>query len=267
MEMKEEIMKIEPRGKKIVAYCKQIEQQENVKILFAIESGSRLWRMESPDSDYDVRFVFVQPLKNYISLSNAKATDKVINVTFENGLIDISGFDIFKYCTLLMKSNPSIIEWFQSDIIYYGDKPQALQKLALTQFSPKALFYHYRSMCKQNYEKYLVSKKEVTYKKYLYAMRGLVNAKYVQKTGNLPPISFKEGITCSQGIIPVEITESLLHIIKLKQQAKEKEIIKNIIIYDTYIEQFLWEEGKDLPERNISEEKINKELQKIVLSE
>jgi uncharacterized protein len=76
-----------------------------------IESGSRLWRMSSKDSDYDVRFVFVQPLNAYISLGNSKATEKVINRTYENKMIDLSGFDIFKFCKLLAKSNPSMIEW------------------------------------------------------------------------------------------------------------------------------------------------------------
>ncbi len=98
-------------------------------------------------------------------------------------------------------------------------------------------------------------------------MRGLFNAKYVQKKGNLPSINFKDCVENSQDIIPLEIKESLLYIIKLKQQKKEKEIVKNIVIYDDYIGQFLQEEGRDLPERKISEDKINKELQKIVLGE
>ncbi len=42
---------------KIDAELSSIEAKENVKILYAVESGSRAWGVESPDSDYDVRFI------------------------------------------------------------------------------------------------------------------------------------------------------------------------------------------------------------------
>lgn len=250
---------------KIISYCKQIEKDRQVKILFAVESGSRLWRMSSKDSDYDVRFVFVQPIENYLSVKNDITTNAVISCTFEHGLIDMSGFDIFKYCKLLLKSNPSVIEWIQSDILYYGKKPANLQKIALREFNPTALYYHYKSMCKYNYQKYLASKQEVTYKKYLYAMRGLVNAKYVQKTGELPPIHFPEGLEKSKRIISLKIVKELQETIQLKMSGQEKEIIRNNLLYDDYIEAFLKQENRKVPIRTIDEEKINKALQKLVL--
>ncbi len=253
---------------KIISYCQQIEEEHKVKILFAVESGSRLWRMSSKDSDYDVRFVFVQPVENYLSVKNDVATNLVVNRTFEDGLIDISGFDIFKYCKLLLKSNPSVIEWMQSDILYYGKKPTDLQKIALKEFNPTALYYHYKSMCRYNYGKYLASKQEVTYKKYLYAMRGLVNAKYVQKTGKLPPIRFPEGLEkcLDDDIIPLQIARELQETMRLKMEGKEKEIIKNNPLYDNYIEAFLKQENEAAPIRTIDEKKINKALLKSVLN-
>ncbi len=250
---------------KIIDYCQQIEKEENCRIIFAVESGSRLWRMSSKDSDYDIRFVFVQPVKNYLSVKNETTTNLVINRTFEQGMIDISGFDIFKYCKLLLKSNPSVIEWLQSDILYYGKKPTELETIALTEFNPTALYYHYKSMCQYNYEIYLACKQGVTYKKYLYAMRGLVNAKYVQTTGGLPPIHFPEGLEKSKNIIPPKIIRELQETIRLKMEGNEKEIIKNNPLYDDYIEDFLKQENEKVPIRTIDEEKINKALQKLVL--
>src|SRR3989338_3700391 len=168
--------------KKIIA---SIEKEKKIKILFAIEAGSRVWRMDSKDSDYDVRFVFARPLEEYIRID---PSDDVIMAHFdkegnkmgqEGCYIDVSGFDVFKYSRMLNSSNPTAIEWLQSDISYYGEKPKAWINYATKQFKPISLYFHYKSMCRQNYVKYLKSGNEVTYKKYLYAMRGLVNSKHV----------------------------------------------------------------------------------------
>lgn len=250
---------------KIVSYLKKIEKEENIKILFAVESGSRLWRFSSKDSDYDIRFVFVQPIEKYLSVRNELQTDLVINHNFENGLIDLSGFDLFKFCKLLLKSNPSVIEWMQADIVYYGLKPKKLQRIALTEFDPAALYYHYKSMCRFNYGKYLASKQEVTYKKYLYALRGAINAQYVLNRRKLPPIDFLKCLDQSKGFVPVEIIGKLKEIIHLKKLGIESQIIQNIPLYDQYIEKFLNDETNFFSKKLISEDKINKEIHKILL--
>lgn len=251
--------------KEIIKRCKEIEREKGIKILFAVESGSRLWRISSKDSDYDVRFVFVQPLENYLSLDQEKAVELVINQNFSERVIDMSGFDLFKFCRLLLKSNPSIIEWLQSDIIYYGKKPRQLVQIGTSQFSPLALYHHYKSMCRQNYEKYLSSKKLVTYKKYLYAMRGLINAKYVEATGELPPISFPECLDLCDNFIPKSIINELRDTIYLKREGKEKEIVKNNVKYDSYIEKFLAEKPSDFFDRVPDKEEINETMRKLLL--
>ena len=45
---------------KIQEQLRRIEEAENIKILLAVESGSRAWRFASPDSDYDVRFIYIR---------------------------------------------------------------------------------------------------------------------------------------------------------------------------------------------------------------
>ncbi len=42
----------------ILEKLKYIEEENNVKILYAVESGSRGWGFASRDSDYDVRFIY-----------------------------------------------------------------------------------------------------------------------------------------------------------------------------------------------------------------
>ena len=52
----------------IPAKLREIEAREHVRILHCVESGSRAWGFASPDSDYDVRFVYVRPLEHYLRL-------------------------------------------------------------------------------------------------------------------------------------------------------------------------------------------------------
>jgi len=49
-----------------------LEKEKGIRILFAIENGSRAWKMSSKDSDYDVRFIYVQPLDWYLSVEEKK---------------------------------------------------------------------------------------------------------------------------------------------------------------------------------------------------
>ena len=46
----------------------QIERDYDVRVLFAAETGSRAWGFSSPDSDWDIRFVYVHPLDWYLKV-------------------------------------------------------------------------------------------------------------------------------------------------------------------------------------------------------
>ena len=94
-------------------------------------------------------------------------------------------------------------------------------------------------MCKQNYLKYLKSGNDVTYKKYLYAMRGLINAEWILYKSNIPPVDFNDTLNSSLNFVPKNIISELKEIIKLKKEGKENEIIRNIVKIDNYIENFL----------------------------
>ncbi len=256
---------------KIRDICKNIETENNIKILFAVENGSRAWRMDSKNSDFDVRFVFVRPLQEYIQINKPV---EVIGVTLnkegkpslpKGAFIDISGFDIFKYVKLLSVSNPTTIEWLMSDIVYYGKQNEIFKKFAIEHFNPKSLYLHYKSLCRNNYLKYIKPENKVTYKKYLYAYRGLVNAYWVAHKQTVPPIIFAEAIKNMKEIIPLSATNKLLEIIDLKSQGKEGDIIKNIVDLDKPIETFLEDDSETPPERLPSAlGELNEELRKLV---
>ena len=259
---------------KIKELLQSLEKEKNIRILFAVENGSRAWRMHSTDSDYDVRFVYVRPLKDYIQINTPK---DVITTSFDKeGLpcpqqgcfIDMAGFDVFKYVTLLSRSNPTAIEWLMSDIVYYGEQNKVFKKFAKEQFNPVSLYHHYKSMCKNNYLKYIKSGHHLTYKKYLYAFRGLVNAEYVFLTGKVPPIIFKEAMNMVFNKIPEGIYYKLDEIIRLKRLGLENDIVINREgNLEIYIEHFLEREVKMLNKKlKGSLDVLNEELKRIILN-
>ena len=92
----------------------EIEAANQVKILYAVESGSRAWGFASPDSDYDVRYVFIRPMEDYLRID--PLPDHIDGPLDE--VQDYSGWDVKKALGLLGKSNPSLLEWLHSPIVY-----------------------------------------------------------------------------------------------------------------------------------------------------
>ena len=137
----------------------EIEKKEGVKVIFAVEAGSRAWGIQSKDSDYDIRFIFSSPLKRYLKINKPseiiqKAFDKEGDPhSIEGGFIDMFGMDLYKFTKLLSASNPSAIEWLISTLLYKGKKPEGFVKFAREFFNPTSLYYHYKSMAKQNFLK------------------------------------------------------------------------------------------------------------------
>ena len=224
---------------KIKKILENIEKENGIKILFAVENGSRSWGMASKDSDYDVRFVFSRPVGNYISLSKEKevitaAFDENLNeCPVQGSLIDISGFDIFKYLKLLYSSNPTTLEWLNSQIVYLGDNNVPLREYMNENFSQTRLFKHYFSLFKNNYE-FIENGKMITYKKYLYSMRGILNAEYVYNFDKLPPLDLRKTTDEVQKLIPEEVYSKLQEVLEIKSKGLERETILRIPVFDEF---------------------------------
>ena len=123
----------------ILEKLRQTEQRENVKILLAVESGSRAWGFASPDSDYDVRFIYARPVSDYLRLEE---TRDVIELPIDDEL-DINGWDLRKTLRLIYKSNPTVFEWLNSPIVYLkSDFAAEINTAAKDYFSVKKALYH-----------------------------------------------------------------------------------------------------------------------------
>ena len=256
---------------KIQNLLQQIEKDNNIKIIFAIENGSRSWGMASKDSDYDVRFVFYRSVKKYISLSPEKdvitaAYDKDLQpCDVQDSLIDISGFDIFKYLKLLLASNPTTIEWLNSPIIYYGDNNLPLCEYMKNNFNQEKLFKHYFSLFRKNYWEFIQQSKSITYKKYLYSMRGLLNAKYVYVYDKIPPLDLRQTVRELDNIIPSEVYNKIQEVIKIKSQGLERDVILRIPEFDAYFNIELQKEYNNFNPRKPDVKVFNDYLQKKVI--
>lgn len=165
------------------------EQEHGVRILYACESGSRAWGFASADSDYDVRFVYVRPRDWYLSVNVENRRD-VIEYPIVDDL-DINGWDIRKALTLFRKSNPPLLEWLASPIIYREHHPlvDELRQMASVYHSPVAMAYHYLSMARNNHREFLQGE-SVILQKYLYVLRPLLAIRWIESQSSPPPVEF-----------------------------------------------------------------------------
>ena len=132
---------------KILHKLQQIEHEKGVTLLYAVESGSRAWGFASPDSDYDIRFIYRHDLNYYLSLW--KQPDVIEFMTEDD--LDGSGWDLRKTVQLLAKSNAPLLEWLYSPVVYYENEAFATQMRALAKdcFSPIACLHHYLGTTKK----------------------------------------------------------------------------------------------------------------------
>lgn len=225
-------------SEEIVARIKEklneIEQKENIRIIHCIESGSRAWGFASPDSDYDVRFIYVRPVKDYLRLEK---TRDVIEWELDD-VYDINGWDIKKALELLHKSNPTLFEWNGSPVVYRTTSEWETVRTVINDcFMSKAGVYHYLSTARHNYKAYLTSS-EVKLKKYFYVLRPILAAKWIIDRGTPPPMLFSE-------LMDTELDESIRpeveKLLELKMQTPEIGKGKRIEKLHDYIDKELEE--------------------------
>lgn len=228
----------------------EIEKKEHVKIIYAIESGSRAWGFESVDSDFDVRFIYVRKKEDYLCLDDRS---DVIELPIDE-VFDISGWDIKKALKLLYKSNPSLLEWFASPIVYKETKEVSyIREVIPFYFSQKKLYCHYKRMAKTHLK--YVNKEMIPVKKYLYILRCILSSQYILHNKKQPPIEIDKLI---QYELPNELREDMNRLLMIKKNSNEKQYVNHISSLDEFIINNL--EEKDMPfieDRDVSWDRLN----------
>ena len=176
-------------------HLRRIAQENNIRILYACETGSRGWGFASPDSDYDVRFIYVHPLDQYLSVDEPKTT---LGSIFEDGgeVLDFNAWELRKTLHHLRKSNATPFEWLQSPILYQqeGRFREELWALAPDFFDARATVHHYLGIC-HNSIKTGIADGHINIKKYFYILRPLLAAKWAVERQTIPPMEFRPLLT------------------------------------------------------------------------
>lgn len=166
-----------------------IEAEEQVRVLFAVESGSRAWGFASTDSDFDVRLIYIHRPEWYLSIDTDERRDVIEKMLPDD--IDLSGWDIRKASRLFAKSNPPLLEWLDSPIVYRDDPlfTSALRGLLPAYYSPAACMHHYLRMARNDTSAYLRGPL-VRWKKYFYVLRPLLACRWIEQDRGPVPMLF-----------------------------------------------------------------------------
>jgi uncharacterized protein len=218
----------------IQQHLQRIAAENGFRILYATETGSRGWGFASPDSDFDIRFIFVYPREHYLRISEPQDQ---WNLIFEDGgeVLDFNAWELRKTLRLLRNSNASPFEWLQSPIQYHevDDFRRQLWELAQPFHSPRAAVYHYLGIC-HNSLKTGIEGHQINIKKYFYVLRPLFAAMWAADRQSVPPMQFAPLLEQLNAGHPVRVRVEALW--REKEQAKEGQMIDLIPELQTFIE-------------------------------
>lgn len=231
-----------------------IEAEDGVRVLMAIESGSRAWGFPSPDSDYDIRFLYVRPRDWYLRLRPGR---DVIERPIADE-IDLNGWDVRKALGLLLKSNAVVSEWIESPIRYRPDDPFVVKLAVLADdlLNPRALAYHYAKSGKTAADRWLDGDGEVPVKKYFYALRPALAIRAIRfDPSRRPPMNLHALIAASA--LPAGLVEQIDLLVQAKARTNERANGARLPEIDALIRDELGRAG-DLPVRKLRDRFVDR---------
>ncbi|MDG4658064.1 nucleotidyltransferase domain-containing protein [Ectobacillus antri] len=221
----------------LIETLQRIEREYDVKILFACESGSRAWGFPSQDSDYDVRFIYVHKKEAYLTIDPIGVGSKrdVIELPINN-MLDVSGWELTKALRLFRKSNPPLLEWLRSGIVYYEaySTIEKMKTISKEVFAPTSCLYHYLNMASKNFREFLQGDK-VKIKKYFYVLRPVLASRWIEQFNEFPPLEFQ---TLLQTVVPEgELRQEIHTLLQRKMAGEEFDLEPKITVIHDFLEE------------------------------
>lgn len=246
--------------KEIKEQLSLLENSRGIKVLLAVESGSRAWGFPSPDSDFDVRIIYHKPQSWYLNINTPKDTIDY----FHGELLDISGWDLRKTLRLLSKSNATPAEWVQSPIVYQviGGFQEQLLDYVKAYFNPSHTLNHYRGIALNSYRS-ISDEKQIKLKKLFYVLRPILAARWIIKYQSVPPMAIAPLL---EELDHQEIASRISSLIELKATVDEGYVIVLEDLLQNFIEASLLQiKNADLhPKEPQSIEPLNKFFQALI---
>ncbi len=209
-----------------------LETARDVRVLYACESGSRAWGFASRDSDYDVRFLYVHRRDWYLSVDDRR---DVIEQPIADDL-DVSGWELRKALRLLRKSNPPLLEWLRSPVVYRHDPLFTAEfgTLASEFYSPRCCFAHYLHMARGNWRSYLFGRELVSLKKYLYVFRPLLGCRWIECRLGPVPMEFDRLVRGT--LEKSEVRAALQSLVERKQAGDERAVAPPVAVLSQFVQ-------------------------------
>ncbi|WP_170170318.1 nucleotidyltransferase domain-containing protein [Hymenobacter perfusus] len=209
----------------------QLEATHHIRILYACESGSRAWGFPSPDSDYDVRFLYSHPADWYLTLDDGPDT---LNFPVDDEL-DLAGWELRKTLKLLRGSNAALFEWLQSPVVYReaAGFRAALQPLLPACWNPRAGLHHYLGQLRRGVAEDLTGE-QVRLKRLFYALRSALAARWIQHhPDQVPPMEFAQ----LRALLPPDLNGAVEELLARKGTADEKTTVSRPAALVAYLQQ------------------------------
>jgi predicted nucleotidyltransferase len=243
----------------IIERLVEIEKEDGIQILYACESGSRAWGFASPDSDFDIRFIFKRPLSAYLVVKDMPDT---LEYPIQNNL-DFSGWDLKKFMLHFHKSNGVMFEWLQSPVVYCVSSNflDTFHKLMPDYFNPRSMINHYLGLTKRTLLDFGDSS-EVKLKKYFYILRPLLAARWVHRKKSVPPMDFESLLISSD--IDKTILTMIVELKQKKEKCDETQLISRMTDLEAFVKAEILNYESNLPESQADCKSIS-ELNELLL--
>jgi predicted nucleotidyltransferase len=241
----------------VLSSLERIEVEEGIRIVYACESGSRAWGFASGDSDYDVRFIYLHRPEWYMTIDFERRPDAIERPVEE--ALDFAGWDLRKALNLLRKSNPPLLEWLGSPVVYVerGGVASRLRELRSVYYSRRACMHHYLNMAQGNYKEFL-SGPEVPQKKYLYVLRPVLAVLWIESDLGVIPTEFAALV--ERLVEPGRLRDAIDELVRAKRAGCELGLGPRIPALNEFLERELGRlEGKRARYRSPAEsgERLN----------
>jgi Predicted nucleotidyltransferase len=267
------MMNDEKQRKRIVEALNDIVRQKGLTLLYACLAGSRARGIDNDDSDYDIFFVYHHPKDTYLQVSlpsDREPPASTIECKLEDENIELKGWDIYKVLQLLCKSNPSLMEYLFSPMVYTEQYPyiENIRNIARRHYSHETILQHYTHMAHRNYRQYIDNRiirgeDKVLTKKYLYVIWPTIALLYLEQHKALPPTNFIEALDNIE--LDDVVRESIVDLIAKKRQGEDMGMDTPNPVLNRFADEHLTRWMQHSPEKD-SKTYSFQELDNIVLS-